>query len=523
VIEQLVDRHGTGRILFRNSRHVIQGFPEREFHEYPLECVATDDHDAIYLAWLVAQLQSLEGQQVLLICQHTDTVIRLQKSLRDQYAINVAAFHEGMSIIERDRAAAYFADPDTQVQILLCSEIGSEGRNFQFVHHLILLELPQNPDLLQQRIGRLDRIGQQRIIQIHVPYIIASKQHSLCCWYAEGLRLFQANSNAAAEVYRQQQQKLEQVCASTEQQGLDVLVSEAKELIRQVEQQMHQARDLLLELNSCRQDVAEQLVTAVYQASQPQALSAYLDDIFECFGVDSEYHSQDCSILVPGQLQRVSQFPFVPEDGITVTVNRNIALAREDMQFLSWEHPMVVSAMDLVISDNVGNAALSVVKHPELAEGQYFLECLFLIECSAPLSLQLSRFLPVTPIRILIDQDLHDLSEQVLHDELPDVVHKLDKEQITAFIGTQRQDINAMLAFAEQKSLLIMQEHIKRATAAMLSVLAKEIKRLDALSKVNLGIKPMEIEQLKERALVSHEYVKGAQLRLDAVRFIISS
>ncbi|NOQ16810.1 MAG: RNA polymerase-associated protein RapA [Methyloprofundus sp.] len=523
VIEQLVDRHGTGRILFRNSRHVIQGFPDREFHEYPLESAAEDDHNAIYLAWLVARLQALDDRQVLLICQHADTVIRLQKSLRDRHAINVAVFHEGMSIIERDRAAAYFADPDAQVQILLCSEIGSEGRNFQFVHHLILLDLPENPDLLQQRIGRLDRIGQQHIIQIHVPYIITSKQHSLCCWYAEGLRLFQANSNAAGEVYRQQQRRLEQVCANSEQRGLSALVSEAKVLIRQVEQEMHQARDVLLELNSCRQDVAEQLVAAVYQASQPQALSAYLDDIFECFGVDSEYHSQDCSILVPGQLQRVSQFPYVPEDGITVTVNRNIALAREDMQFLSWEHPMVVSAMDLVISDNVGNAAFSVVRHPALAEGQYFLECLFLVECSAPLSLQLSRFLPVTPIRVLIDQSLHDLSEQVLHDELPDVVHKLDKEQITAFIGTQRQDINAMLAFAEQKSLLIMREYIAEATAVMLAVLAKEIKRLGALSKVNSGIKPAEIEQLKDSALVSHEYIKGTQLRLDAVRFIISS
>ena len=70
-----------------------------------------------------------------------------------------------MSIIERDRAAAYFADTDNGAQVLLSSSIGSEGRNFQFACHLVLFDLPENPDLLEQCIGRLDRIGQTRDVQ----------------------------------------------------------------------------------------------------------------------------------------------------------------------------------------------------------------------------------------------------------------------------------------------------------------------------------------------------------------------
>ena len=65
-----------------------------------------------------------------------------------------------LSLLERDRAAAYFAgdESDEAARILVCSEIGSEGRNFQFCQHLVLFDLPENPDLLEQRIGRLDRI-----------------------------------------------------------------------------------------------------------------------------------------------------------------------------------------------------------------------------------------------------------------------------------------------------------------------------------------------------------------------------
>ncbi len=522
VINQLIDRHGTGRILFRNSRHVVQGFPVREFYTYPLSGDEKES-DAVYLQWLVAHLRSLKDVQILLICQHAATVLALQKSLRDKHAINVAAFHEGMSIIERDRSAAYFADQDAQVQVLLCSEIGSEGRNFQFVHHLILFDLPENPDLLQQRIGRLDRIGQKHDIAIHVPYLIGSEQHALSAWYAEGLRLFQTNSNAAHEVYQLQKQSLKHVCENFDQEGLSELVKNARELMQKVEEKMQQSRDLLLELNSCRQEAAEQIIDKIQSYSGSQALWQYMEEVFDCFGVESEYHSEGCAILQAGQAQRVSHFPHIPEDGVVITINREIALAREDMQYLSWEHPMVISAMDLVLSDNVGNAAISVVKHVDLPAGMYLLECLFLIECSAPHNLQLSRYLPATPIRILLSQKQQDLTEQILHNDLLDRVNNLEIEQITAFIGEERTNINAMLAMAEQIAESKMQDVINQANTQMLQAFAREIRRLSALARVNLGIKEEEIEVLKDKAIESHGYINDAKLRLDAVRFIISS
>lgn len=138
------------------------------------------------------------------------------------------------------------------------------------------------------------------------------------------------------------------------------------------------------------------------------------------------------------------------------------------------------------------------------------------------MSLQLSRFLPATPIRILIDQKQQDLTAQFLHDELLEVDEKIETEQITDFINGEQKNIKAMIANTEQKSATIMQGIINQANAEMLKVLAKEIKRLDALSKVNSGIKSAEISALKDIAIASHGYIKGAKLRLDAVRFIIA-
>ena len=106
--------------------------------------------------------------------------------------MKLALFHEGLTLMQRDRNAAFFAEADG-ARVLLCSEIGSEGRNFQFAHRLALFDLPANPELLEQRIGRLDRIGQSATIQIFVPYLRGTESEVLARWYHEGLNAFEKN------------------------------------------------------------------------------------------------------------------------------------------------------------------------------------------------------------------------------------------------------------------------------------------------------------------------------------------
>ena len=551
LIELLLDHHGTGRILFRNSRQTVQGFPERESYGYPLrgsDSSQTESDQIVsspidssqidssqfnssgleqnpYFDWLLNKLEELQeaGDKALLICKQAETVIQLEQTLKKRKGIASAIFHEGMSIVERDRAAAYFADEESTVPLLICSEIGSEGRNFQFVHHLILFDLPDNPDLLQQRIGRLDRIGQKHVIQIHIPYLLNTQQHVLYRWYEEGFNAFQHNCSAASQVASRLLAELSEAVSSCELQTVDTLIVKTQQMNKKIELEMHNGRDQLLELNSCRQPQAQELIDQLKSNDQNGSLWPYMESLFDCYGVDVEYHSSDCHILKPSENLRVSYFPMLPDDGITVTVNREIALAREDMQFITQEHPMVMSAMDLVLSSETGNAALSVIKHPQLKAGQFFLELLFIVECSAPAELKIGRFLPHTPIRVLIDQNKQDISEVINHQAMFETADKIDKDQIVTFINSQREHINNMIKAAETVANLQMQGLITESSGHMLATLTDEIKRLVRLKKINPSIKDEEIEQLKDMTLLSHENIKQAQLRLDAIRFVISS
>jgi ATP-dependent helicase HepA len=525
LITVLLDHHGTGRILFRNSRQTVQGFPERERYGYALTGQPNSDdwqQDPRYL-WLVDKVKQLAGQKALVICKQAQTAIDLEQTLKNRAGIASAIFHEGMSIIERDRAAAFFADPDSAARLLICSEIGSEGRNFQFVHHLILLDLPNNPDLLQQRIGRLDRIGQKHVIQIHVPYLEHTDNEVLYRWYDEGLNAFASNSSSAQRVADILHDELAAVLANKDPAAIDALIAKTQTLSAELEVEMHNGRDQLLELNSCRKEQADELIAQLNAYEKEGVLWPYMEDVFECYGVDTEFHSPDCFIVRPSDHLRVSHFPGLTEDGLTFTVDRQIALAREDMQFMTWEHPVVTASMDMVLSSETGNAAISVIKHSDLKAGQFLLECLFVVECSAPVELQIGRFLPHTPVRILIDQNQKDLSADIDHRDLVEAGIKFDKHKIIAFLNSQRPHLVNILGVAEKKAKAEMQQLVDNATQAMLESLSSEIKRLVRLKKVNPTIRSEEIEQLKDMTMLAHENIQAAQLRLDAVRFLITS
>ncbi|WP_323601870.1 helicase-related protein, partial [Rheinheimera pleomorphica] len=90
----------------------------------------------------IALLKQHKQDKFLLICARAETAIALEEAVRLREGIRAAVFHEGMTLLERDKAAAYFAQDEYSAQLLLCSELGSEGRNFQFAHHLVLCDLP---------------------------------------------------------------------------------------------------------------------------------------------------------------------------------------------------------------------------------------------------------------------------------------------------------------------------------------------------------------------------------------------
>lgn len=550
LIQLLLDRHGTGRVLFRNTRATVKGFPGRELIAHPLPLpeaysrLLTETQpqiedllhpETLYarcrkdnaewwrldsrVEWLIETIKNLKSAKVLVICAKAKTATDLEDALRVR-GVRTAVFHEQMSIVARDRAAAWFADTENGAQALVCSEIGSEGRNFQFAHHLVMFDLPLNPDLLEQRIGRLDRIGQSETIRIHVAYFERSAQSVLFRWYNEGLNAFSQPSPAGLPVFGRLGGQLAALLQAPDPEGEMKLVERARKLADAIQEELHQGRDRLLELNSCRRDAAERLVRLIEETDRENDLWPYLEDVFDAYGVAVEEHSDHCHILRPGEHMR-TQFPELPEDGVTVTLDRSIGLAREDMLFLTWEHPMVRGAMDLILNSEHGNAALSLVRNPELEAGQLLLETVYLVECTAPKRLQIGRFFPPTVLRFLFDQDGNDLSV-LPFESLAEQPQQFDREHALGLVKSRQKLINRLIQNAEKKARAQMPGVIGESAKRMLDTMTTELKRLAALRRVNPNVRQEELDQLKENAIEMNNCIQGAHLRLDSVRLLIT-
>ncbi len=544
LIEQILDRHGTGRVMFRNTRAAISGFPQRVMHRYPLPTpdsysLANSDvlealhpespyHDDSWLAfdprvtWLEHTLKGLRPEKVLVICARATTAVMLEHYLHLRAGIRSAAFYEGLSIIERDRAAAYFADDVAGAQTLVCSEIGSEGRNFQFAHHLVLFDLPLNPDLLEQRIGRLDRIGQSENVQIHVPFLQGSAQETLLDWYDRGLDLFRESCSAGTLIFDRFEERLLAQLRRRDADFDDLLIDTAAFTL-DTRRELREGRDRLLERNSCKPEVAAAVIAEIEANEDSATLQAYLESLCEAYGVEQEHHSEQALVLRPTDHMLTGHFPGLEEEGTTVTFSRDKALAREDMAFLTWEHPMLVEAMDMVRSTELGNAALGTIKLKGIAPGTMLLESIFTINCVAPRNLQLERFLPLSPLRLLVDARGKDLAGLVPHERLNGLVERVNKSTALAIIKQVQPEVDAKMLLATKLAETQLAPTLEDAETRMREELGAERERLQALRAVNPSIRQEELDHLDYKIEECAIHIRHAGLQLQALRLIITT
>lgn len=543
-IEYLVDVHGTSRILFRNTRSAIGGFQQRKLIDYPLDTPnqyssiaarkmlypENQFEDTAWLKfdprvqWLVKLLLQLSPAKVLLICAHVKTAMQLERYLQLSRGISSAAFHERLSIVERDRAAAYFADEIQGAQVLICSEIGSEGRNFQFANHLILFDLPVNPDLLEQRIGRLDRIGQSGAIHIHVPYLRGTAQELLFLLYEQGLNQFaQTFSPAQRLIDENRKYLLELIDGWPDNHGaVDLFIKQIQEKACLARRESAQGKDKLLEYNSCRLDISQGIIEEITKFEQDVCFDAYLEQIFDAFNI--EYHEHSEKIKIIEQTGNISNEIFTKLNAgrLTITTDRATALAREDIEYLNFKHPMIEDVMDFIVTGNFGNLTVSSISLKNIKPGSIFMEAYFATECLAPVYMQLQRFLPLSPLRFVLDDKHHEIGQLLTHHKLNKFCKGIDIKVINSVLPVIRPKIEAMLNGLEKTTGKHLAELQAKAIKDHQQCVNIEIQRLESLQKINSSVRNEEIDFFKRQIDEAKEHMQRATYKLQAIRIILN-
>lgn len=546
-VNQLLDRHGTGRVLFRNTRDAITGFLGRCCHEYPLPLPESwqntpsttgklreqlwpeeQQPDGSWLEadprvpWLIKLLQQdLKNHKVLLIARSGTVVESLEAALRLHAGIKTAMFNEQMTLLERDQAAAYFTD-EFGAQILLCSEVGSEGRNFQFAHHLVLFDLPANPDTLEQRIGRLDRIGQTQLINIHVPYITDTAQERMFRWYHQALNIFSQISPAAQTLQERFITELKPCLEGTaDDSAFTTLLETVNSERLALEAKLQQGRDKLLEYNSCRPRVADRIVTAMVARDENQQLSDFITRFFSATNINY-IEQNDTSVVIQPADDMLIDGLEIPEDGMTATFSRSHALCREDLAYMTPEHPLVQSIFEMVHRGSFGNTNVALLKSAVIPEGSLLVEVWFRVEAIAPKVLNLGASLPQQLVRVLLGEKGKNLSEKIQPAMLEPLVYRLDRAKARQVIKARAEVISKQydnaLKIAEEKiagfSEVAQQRFSKH--------LQYEIDRLTHLQAINPSIRQDEIDRLIRQKQDGLAHLENLSLVPDAIRVLVA-
>lgn len=576
-VRRIVDALGTGSVVFRNTRRSVGGFPKRELFAVELKpnteyrtlvqkaSDADPDHsfdilvdgllrtkykatwaDDERISWLLDFLKKNPGEKILLICEHPDVVNALSSVLSERLGANsLVTFTEDMSILSRDRAAASFAD-DRGPMLMVASEIGSEGRNFQFSHNLILFDLPLDAALVEQRIGRLDRIGQTETIRIHVPYVKGSAQEVIFHWYHEGLGAFGAPLMSGGELFLKYTETLIAAMADPKHR-LSEFMTETIPLVQkdseELRKNIEKGRDKLLEFNSRDPIASKKITDEIRRIDADSRLKDLMIDTLLASGVEVEKGYVPTSLVFrAGSQVEAGAIPGLPSrstlaitlsasdgeeekaaDGageLTGTFDRTVAMSHDEISFLSFEHPLAQGVLDLATASGKGLTACVI--WDDAGSKDLIMQYNFVIEPSVPAAWGLSDIAGPEVVRVLIDANGNDCSDRIFKmdagkmrnanvpQKVPVVTEKLRYFASTGHALAKRIAMQKMERFAGESAAKV-EERAEREYQRMNHLLslrgkAQNSPLLDALRK-NVGI-------YRKAAL-------NPQIRLDSIRLLV--
>jgi ATP-dependent helicase HepA len=294
------------------------------------------------LLWLLSQVRRWRdaGEKTLIFVAHRETLEMLRSALNDRARIPSGVFHEELSPARRDTEVARFRGADGP-SLLVSTECGGEGRNFEFCRRLILWDLPWKPSLVEQRIGRLDRIGRQIPVEIVYFKPPAGVGRDVVQLF-ERLGLFREPMAGVEPQLAPLEAALERIALepgdATSPEEFDALIAEAQAARSRIREAAYQQ----LHRDPYRADMAAGILARI-----PPDLDALNEHVVTrvCarlgFGVERPRGRRQYAIEF-GNEALVDSLPGVPGGSAFVgTFDREAAVENDLLDFFASGHPLV--------------------------------------------------------------------------------------------------------------------------------------------------------------------------------------
>ncbi len=276
-----------------------------------------------------------------------------------------------------------------------------------------------------------------------------------------------------------------------------------------------------MELNSFHHDRAMTFVKELKTSDESTDLRDFMINLWGQLGVDTEDMNDPFTFLIrPGDNMYLPHFPGLDNEGMTVTFKRENALKREDVTFLTWDHPMVVGIMDFISSKEMGNVTISHWNTP--SKENFLFEGFFLLSTVADKKLQIQKWFPPTPLRVLLDSKMQDQTAKLPKKFIDENTISLSMEKRAELKELPKDFIKECIKRGKDMCIARAKQYKDKFRDDMVKAMDSEIQRLEALRKVNPTVSETEIIMLKTNKLNIQKAMDRAELSLDSIRLVIS-
>lgn len=434
--------------FFRNRREVLEKsydlFPKKNLRLLPIDEKISSD-----LAALKAKTEQimpfLDEDKTLIITHSKEQAKKIKRIIEEVTNTKIALFHSEMQLMERDRQVAYFQDPEG-ANLLICTEVGSEGRNFEFAKKLILMDLALNPTHLIQRIGRLDRIGQKNDFDIILPYICNSFEENLLNFYQK-IDIFHKFPKGISLYYERIKDEFHEALQNNDNEKI-ALLAKNYEMFRDDQNSEYSDIDKF--------SYQEDKYKNISQEIEKIDIDSYTMLNTFCDLINLEFEDLNDKVFSIRATQNMSiTLPGLSFDGKMYTLDRELALIRDDIALFSFEDPLFQNIIDLCLQTEFGNCTC--------VKSQYKgIELIFKAQVDNTL-INLKNYFPLIPIRVFLDFQAQDITKKIpkkLLDQSFESLSLEEKEMLNA--NLPKENILELIKKAQNISQLRLNEYIKK-------------------------------------------------------------
>ena len=297
---------------------------------------------------------------------------------------------------ERGRRLRDF-ETDPNIKVLLSTEVGSEGLDFQFCHVLVNYDLPWNPMVVEQRIGRIDRFGQKsKVVQILNLVVRGTIEDKVLASLYEKIRIFDRSVGMSEAILGETMSELQ----------ADFV--QGKLSPEQSEQRVRMAADVILNqqlaLEALEKDASELFghedyireemnrVRKLGRYISEQSLIAILELYFEQYHAQVRLHRESPSIIAFRVTDALKRDIHVANSGNSVWIDRSdergvlrattsgeVAFRDKSLELLNANHPLIKAASKAVQKQmeqatariGAGRVVLDPVDDADISVGVY--------------------------------------------------------------------------------------------------------------------------------------------------------